>query len=107
MISPRRLRASSMPSRVFPAAVGPRMARIGGRRFYILKNTRATAALRRIKRPNCCVRVGSAISSAELGRVLVVEERHRKKRRVGWILGRQRLRGIRAYQRIDCGVVEG
>ena len=73
---------------------------------YILKKARATAAARRINRPSCCGRVGSGIVSPEIRRVLVVEERHREKRRIGWIFGRQRLRRIGADQRVDRGLVE-
>jgi hypothetical protein len=79
MTSPPCLSASSMPSALFPVAVGPRMARIGGRGdngiaiFSIGKrqlrirqsesyrNTSATTIPSRTIRPSCCERLGSVI----------------------------------------------
>ena len=53
MISPPRRRASSMPSALLPVAVGPRMARIGGRRRYVLKMMKPITNPSRISNPSC------------------------------------------------------
>jgi hypothetical protein len=47
---------------------------------YILAKTSTTTSARRIKRPSCCGRVGSAISSPEVRRILVIKECDREER---------------------------